>query len=395
MSDLEIPEGTGPSSRTLRRAGLVAAVAALAIVAVGVTTRLQATNGLKATSAEAAEPTVAVIRPSPASTGDGLVLPGQVQAYNSAAIFARTNGYVRSWQADIGQRVGAGQTLAVLDAPELDQQLASARADYQTALANQRLAGTTARRWKEMLAQDAVSQQEADEKSGDLAAKSALANAALANVRQLEAMHGFTRLAAPFAGVVTSRSAQIGALVVANNAAAQPLFTVSDIHRMRIYVQVPQSYAAQIHDGLAAKLTLPEFPDRTFDAVLVRSSGAVDPRSGAQLVELQADNPQGVLMPGAFTHVRFAMSGAANGFSLPGSAILYGSDGASVVVVGADGRVKIRPVTIARDLGKSVIVSVGVSPGDRIVDTPPDSIQTGDGVKIAPAQGPDGGKAAS
>ncbi|MBC2666086.1 efflux RND transporter periplasmic adaptor subunit [Novosphingobium flavum] len=383
MPDLEIPESTGPSARTLKRTGLVVAVAALGVVAFGVASRLQATGALEASAADAGVTTVSVVHPAKPGDSDGLVLPGQVQAFNSAAIFARTNGYVRSWQADIGQRVAAGQTLAVLDAPELDQQLASARADYQTALANQRLAATTATRWKSMLGQDAVSQQEADEKAGDYAAKTALANAALANVRQLAAMHGFTHLSAPFAGVVTSRSAQIGALVVANNAAALPLFTVSDVHRMRIYVQVPQSYAAQVRGRLSATLTLPEYPGRSFNAVLIRSSGAVDPKSGAQLVELQADNPDGALMPGAFAQVHFAIPGAAGGLAIPGSAILTGDKGSSVVVVGSDGRVTIRPVTIARDLGATVVVAGGLSPTDNVVDTPPDSIQSGDRVKVA------------
>jgi RND family efflux transporter MFP subunit len=311
------------------------------------------------------------------------VLPGNVQAYNSAAIYARTNGYVRRWLADIGDNVKAGQPLAILDAPEIDQQLARAQADYQTAMANQRLAETTAKRWSSMLEKDAVSRQESDEKLGDLAARSALSNAALANVKQLRALQGFTRLSAPFAGVVTSRSAQIGSLVFAGNAAAQPLFTVSDVHRMRIYVRVPQAYSSALHAGLGATLSLPEYPGRSFAATLTRSAGAVDAQSGAVLVQLEADNPDGALKPGAFSQVSFKLdAGQGNGVSLPGSAILYSNDGPTVAIVDAKGRVTVNKVTISRDEGAQVLISAGVTPSDRIIDTPPDAIRTGDMVRV-------------
>ncbi|VWX51337.1 efflux RND transporter periplasmic adaptor subunit [Novosphingobium sp. 9U] len=398
MSDQHSPEidtststGTsdGPDSRTLKRVGIGATVVALVVVGVGITSRINATNQLEAVSQEAAIPTVAVVTPTANQGGDGLVLPGNVQAYNSAAINARTTGYVRKWLADIGDRVQAGQTLAILDAPELDQRLASARADYQTALANRQLAATTSRRWQSMLAEDAVSRQEADEKAGDLAAKNALANAALANVRELNALRGFTQLKAPFAGIVTSRSAQIGALVVAGNIATQPLFTISDVHRVRIFVRVPQVYSSQVHPGMEARLSLPEFPDREVTATLTRSADAVDATSGAMLVELQADNPDGALKPGAYTHVRFAFQGAASGMRLPGSAVIYGGSGPTVAVVGAGNRVTLRPVKIARDEGKTVLVSVGLRAGEKIIDSPPDSIRTGDRVQIAPPAKPD------
>lgn len=383
-------EDTGPDSGTLKKVGIGAAVIALAVVAFGVATRISATNDLQTVAEQASTPTVSVVSPTAAQGGDGLVLPGNVQAYNSAAINARTNGYVRRWLADIGDRVQAGQTLAILDAPEIDQRLAQAKADYQTALANQRLAATTSKRWNAMLAQDAVSQQEADEKAGDLAAKTALANAALASVRELNALHGFTRLAAPFSGVVTSRSAQVGALVVAGNAASQPLFTVSDVHRMRIYVRVPQVYSSQIHAGMKASLSLPEFAGREFEASLTRSANSVDAQSGAMLVELQADNSDGALKPGAFAHVRFAIEGTAGGLRLPGSTILAAEEGPSVALVGSDGKVTLRRVTIARDEGKTVLVSVGLKPGDKVIDSPPDSIRTGDRVRVAAPEGKGG-----
>ncbi|WP_272800433.1 efflux RND transporter periplasmic adaptor subunit [Sphingobium sp. AntQ-1] len=374
---------SGPDSRMLKRVGIGAGVIALAVVAIGATTRIGATNDLRDTAQKAAIPSVAIVSPQSDAKGGALVLPGNVQAYNSAAIYARTNGYVSRWLADIGDNVRAGQSLAVLDAPEIDQQLAAAQADYQTALAQQRLADTTAKRWAVMLAKDAVSKQESDEKNGDLAARSAVTNAALANVKRLRALQGFTRLAAPFDGVVTSRSAQIGALVVAGNAASQPLFTVSDIHRMRIYVRVPQGYSSQVKVGMPAILTLPEFPGRSFTATMTRSAGAVDAQSGAVLVELQAANPDRALKPGAFAQVRFDVGqGSGNGLSLPGSAILYGNDGPTVAVVGRDSRVTVRPISIARDEGATVLVASGIRPGERVIDSPPDSIQSGDKVSV-------------
>ncbi|UZW57951.1 efflux RND transporter periplasmic adaptor subunit (plasmid) [Sphingobium sp. JS3065] len=373
----------GPDNRTLKRAGIGAGIVALLIVGVGVATRIHATSDLKETVMRDAIPTVAVVLPQRGDKSGALILPGNVQAYNSAAIYARTNGYVRRWLADIGDNVRAGQPLAILDAPDLDQQLAAAQADYQTALANQRLAGTTATRWRAMLEKDAVSRQEADEKAGDLAAKSALSNAALANVKRLRALQGFTRLTAPFDGVVTSRSAQIGALVVAGNAASQPLFTVSDVHRMRIYVRVPQLYSAQLKTGMPATLSLPEYPGRSFTATLTSSAGAVDAQSGAVLVQLQADNPDRALKPGAFAQVRFNVGGGGgDALTLPGSAILYGNDGPTVAVVDGRGKVALQPVTIARDEGARVVISNGLRMGDRVIDTPPDAIQAGDRVHV-------------
>ncbi|MGK2286489.1 efflux RND transporter periplasmic adaptor subunit [Pedomonas sp. V897] len=382
---VDAPPAAKANSRTLKRYGIAAAVVALGIVAIGTASRLQATNHLREVAAEAAIPVVAVVTPETDIKGNVLTLPGNVEAFNTAPIYARTNGYVRRWLVNIGDRVKAGQTLAVLDAPEIEQQLAQALADYQTAKANQQLAATTAERWRALVAEDAVSRQEADEKAGDLAAKTALAEAAQANVRRLQALHGFTQLVAPFDGVITSRSAQIGALVVAG-ASAEPLFTVSDTHRMRIYVRVPQNYSAQVKTGTSANLTLPEFPGRTFPAKVTRSAGAVDPQSGAVLVELQADNADGALKPGAFAQVQFDLDdGGTQGLRLPGSTVLYSINGPVVAVVDDKGKVTIKPVTIARDEGRTVIVSAGVEPTDRVIDSPPDAIQSGDEVKVQAA----------
>jgi RND family efflux transporter MFP subunit len=364
--------------RRLKRIGIAVVLIALAVAIIGIGSRYLTTHRLATEGEKSAVPTVDYIRPAAGAVTSGVTLPGNVQAWNSAAIYARTNGYLRKWLADIGDKVSEGQPLAILDAPDLDQQLAQARADYQTALAQQALAGTTAQRWATMLKADAVSAQESDEKAGDFKAKTAVANASLANVKRLQALQGFTRLTAPFAGTVTSRSAEIGALVVSGTSAAQPLFTVSDVHRMRIYVRVPQGYSSQIGPGIHATMTLPEYPGRQFDAVLVRSAGAVDNASGAVLVELQTENPDGALKPGAFAQVNFPIRSAAGTVRIPSSALIFGDQGMTVAIVDRQGKVAIKQVVIARDLGKQLEISSGLSPQDHVINTPPDAIQTGD-----------------
>ena len=379
---------------SLKKIGIAAGLIALLIVVWGVFSRWQDDRALAKWTNDQSTPTVAVIRPTVVAGGEGLTLPGNLQAYNSAPIFARTNGYVRRWFVDIGDTVRAGQLLAVLDAPEVDQQLAAARADLQTARANQALAQSTATRWSSLLDKDAVSKQETDEKLGDFKAKTAAANAAAADVARLSATQGFTRLVAPFAGVVTSRTTQIGQLVTAGSTGSPPLFTVSDISRIRVYVRVPQGYSGQIHVGMHAKLELPEFPGRVFDAVLTRTAEAVDPTSGTVLVELQAANSDRALKPGAYAQVTFPMKGAAGTVQLPASALIVGQKGTQVALVGPGGTAQLRTVTVGRDNGNLVEISAGLKPQDAVIDSPPDSLQAGDPVRIAQAKaGPaDAGK---
>ena len=372
--------------RSLRTFGIVAAVVAIGVVGAGIASRSRSEHKLAGWTATQSTPTVTVIRPKAATTSAALTLPANLQALNSAPIFARTSGYVRKWYVDIGDPVRAGETLAVLDAPEVDQQLAAARADLETARANQQLAASTAARWRNMLAKDAVSKQETDEKIGDLAAKTALGNAARANVARLRFTQGFTRLVAPFSGIVTSRSTQIGALVTAGTTASVPLFTVSDVSRMRVFVRVPQSYSAQVHPGMHVTLTLPEYPGRRFDAMLARTAGAVDPGSGTVLVELQAANPDHALKPGAYAQASFPVQGTGSAVTLPASALIIGEHGTQVATVGPDGKAHLKTVTIGVDQGATVQVSAGLSANDRVIDSPPDSLQNGDAVQ-AQAQG--------
>jgi RND family efflux transporter MFP subunit len=374
-------------SGSLKRIGLIASVVAIGVVAFGIYSRAHSEHQLAGWTADQALPTVTLLHPKPVAAGGQLVLPAALQALNSAPIYARTSGYVRKWFVDIGQSVRAGETLAVLDAPEIDQQLAAAQADLQTARANQSLASTTATRWQAMLAKDAVSKQETDEKLGDLAAKTAVVNAARANVARLHFTQGFTRLTAPFAGVVTTRATEVGQLVNAGAAGSTPLFTVADVRRIRALVKVPQAYSAQVHPGMHVALALPEYPGRAFDATFTRSAGAVDPTSGTVLVELQADNGDRALKPGAYAQARFPLPGESGAVSLPASALIVGEKGTQVALLGADGHAHLRTIEIARDQGDTVEIRTGLSAGDRVIDNPPDSLQDGDAVQVAKGAG--------
>jgi len=379
-----MPEG---DNRSLKRIGVVAGVIAVGVVAVGIAARSHSQHQLATWTKDQTVPTVSVIAPKMATGSGDLTLPATLQAVNSAPIYARTSGYVRKWFVDIGDPVRQGQVLAILDAPEVDQQLAAARADLQTARANQQLAASTAARWQNMLAKDAVSKQETDEKVGDLAAKTAVTNAASANVSRIRFQQGFTRLIAPFSGVVTSRSTDIGALVVSGNAAATPLFTVADVNRIRVFVKVPQAYSSQVHPGMHVSLVVPEYPGRSFDAVMTRSADAVDPGSGTVLIQLEAANGDHALKPGAYAQASFPLASGAGSLSLPSSALIIGQNGTQVALLGADGKAHLRTITIGHDLGNTVQISAGLNASDRVIDNPPDSLQSGDPVQTAKASG--------
>ncbi len=388
MHDVSPPqyEAEPVARSTVKRVVLIGAIVLLLIAAWGILSRRHSEHQLAQWTDQQAVPTVEVAHPRPTEGTSALTLPGNVQAYNSAAVFARTSGYVRKWYVDIGSKVKTGQVLAVIDAPEVEQQLAQANADLQTARANQALSQTTATRWVALQKQDAVSQQETDEKTGDLAAKKALTNASLANVRRLEALIGFTRIISPFAGTVTSRATQVGQLVSAGNATAQPLFTVSDIGHMRIYVRVPQLYTAEVTAGMHVPVTLPEYPGRNFDTTLTRTAQAVDQASGTELVELQAPNPDGALKPGAYAQAHFPIAGAAHSVTIPAGALVFRGDGTSVAVIDRAGKVTLKPVVIGVDRGKTLEISHGLGVADLVIQSPPDSIQSGDTVKATMAR---------
>jgi multidrug efflux system membrane fusion protein len=369
----------------LKPAAIAGVCLAAVVVGAGLLTRGMAGQQLKSWTDAEAIPTVSIIRPEGDLAAQNLVLPGQVQAFYSATIRARVDGYLKRWYDDIGAKVAAGTLLADIDTPELDQQLLQAKADLATAVANQRLAQTTAKRWNSLLAQDAVSRQEAEEKNGDLAAKTALVTAAQDNVQRLQALEGFKRIVAPFAGVVTARNTDIGALINTGNPSDPGLFTVADVHKLRIYVSIPQDEAAQIHAGETVALTAPEYPGRTFQATLVSTSGAIGAQSGALLAEAQIDNTDGALKPGDYVQVTFNLPGQAGVVRVPAGALMFRHEGMAVAVVGPQGHVIIRPVTIARDLGTTVEIATGLSPGDAVIANPPDSIVNGEVVRVVGA----------
>ena len=350
--------------RRLKTIGVAALCVAAAVVALGVIDRVRADQSLKTWTSAQAIPTVKVISLAGGEGAGALILPGDVQAFNTAPIHARVPGYLKCWYADIGTLVKAGQVLAEIDTPELDQQLAQAKADLATAVANQHLAATTAQRWTGLLAQDAVSRQDADTKNGDLAAKTALVDSARANVDRLQALASFKRITAPFDGVVTTRSTDIGALISVGGPADTPLFTVADEKRLRIYVHVPQSYSADIKPGMTAQFTVPEYPGRSFTANLAASADAITPQSGTLLIQLQIDNADRVLKPGDYAQVHFTLPASAGAIQAPASALMFRDAGMAVAVVGPDGRVAIKPITIARDLGTKVEISSGLTAAD-------------------------------
>jgi RND family efflux transporter MFP subunit len=383
--DATTPVVAHVSSRRLRLSAMIAGGVAVIVVVAGLVSRVSADQSMKSWTSQQAIPTLSLAKIEGGGQRE-LALPGDVQAFNTAPIHARVSGYLHRWYVDIGAPVKAGQVLADVDTPDLDQQVLQARADLATAQANQSLAATTAKRWQGLVAADAVSKQEAEEKTGDLAAKTALVNSSKANLDRLLALEGFKKITAPFDGVVTTRSTDIGALISATGGPGDPaLFTVADQRKLRVYVRIPQNYSALLHKGLVADLTVPEYPGQTFQASVANSAQAVGAQTGAELVELALDNSSGRIKSGDYATVTFRLANPVTTTRIPVTAIQYRHNGPVVAVVGADNHVKIRPVLISRDLGSTVEIGSGLAANDRVVDNPPESLVDGDLVRIAGA----------
>lgn len=375
-----------PEPRTLRRLGALMAVAMIGSAAWGISSRLHAASDLRAATEAASIPTVAVTTPSATPASMGLVLPGTVSPYVDAPIYARINGYLKTWFVDIGAKVKRGQVLAEIDAPEVTQQLRQAEADMATAKANQAIAASTAKRWQTLLATDSVTRQETDEKVADAKAKDAIVASAQANVSRLRETLAFAKVTAPFDGIISARKTDVGALINAGSGQGVELFHMVDRSILRVYVQVPQTYAAVVKPGQTAELKFVEFPGRTFPAKLTRTADAIDPASRTLLVELQVDNSKGELFTGGYTEVHFTLPSPSSVFRLPVNVLLFRGDGVKVAKLGADGKAHIAPVTIARDLGREVEISTGLSPDDKIILSPPDSLVEGEEVRVATGQ---------
>jgi RND family efflux transporter MFP subunit len=382
-SDATMQPSQALSKRGLRLTGIVVAIVLAAVVVMGLVTRATQANSLKTWTQEQAVPTVSIVAPEPGKAGPVLDLPGQLQAYTRAPIYAQVSGYLKEWKTDIGTPVKAGQLLGEISTPELDQQLQQARADLASAKASADLAGVTAKRWQAMLGSDSVAQQDVDQRTADYTAKLAQMKAAQANVDRLQAAKAFARIVAPFDGVVTARDTDVGALINAGGGTGPELFVVSDIHKLRVYVQVPQRYGPSIRPGSAAVLTVPEYPERQFHAQVVATSNAVNTTSGTTLVQLQVDNANNQLMPGAFAHVRFNLPLDSTALRVPASTLIFDNAGLRVATVGEGDKVAFKRVSILFDYGKTVEIGAGLSAGDRVIDSPPDGIKDGDAVKIA------------
>ena len=375
-----------PSRRPLRVAGVIGLLIAIGIVAAGLTLRAVDARKLKTWTDAQSVQTVNLIKPIRDTSGPSLQLPGRLEAYTRATIFAQVSGYLKRWNVDIGTRVKAGQLLAEIETPELDQQLVQARADLQSAQANALVAGTTAKRWEALRGTDSVAQQDVDQRTADYTARAATAAAARANVDRLVATKAFARIVAPFDGVVTARDTDVGALVNAGaGGVGQELFEVSDVKQLRVYVQVPQNYSPAIHDGTNATLTVPEYPDQQFTARVVAAAGSVNSSSGTTLVQLLVDNANGKLLPGGFASLKFNLPVSADSIRVPASALVFDSRGTVVATLGPNNQVVFKPVKISRDFGDSVEIGAGLAATDRVIDTPPDGLADGDHVQIATA----------
>ncbi|HEX4506229.1 MAG TPA: efflux RND transporter periplasmic adaptor subunit [Alphaproteobacteria bacterium] len=371
------------SLRRLKRIGLIAATAAITVAALGIGTRMMDETSLAKTTKAEATPTVAIVMPKRGTKDQALTLPGDIQAYYEASIYARVSGYLKEWKEDIGAHVKAGQLLAEIDTPDVDQQLNQAKADLVAAQSSASLADVTSKRWQVLVKKDAVSQQDADEKASDAQSKHAAVLAAEANVQRLVAMEDFKRIVAPFDGIVTARETDVGALINAGSGQGPELFKVADVHKMRIYVRVPQALSGDIAVGETAELNLPQHPNRPIQATVATSSHAINQASRTLLVELQADNPNGNLQPGTYAEVHFKLPDSPDTLRLPTSALLFREDGLRVATVGPGDRIALKPVTIGRDLGTEVEIASGLAPTDRVVNSPSDSIAQGDIVRPA------------
>ncbi|MGO4209476.1 efflux RND transporter periplasmic adaptor subunit [Terriglobus sp. 2YAB30_2] len=372
----------------------MAAVALVAAVAWGIHDRVHAESELKEETRISAIQTVHVVHASGAGGKDGqeLILPGNAQAYTDTPIYARTGGYLRKWYADIGQHVKQGQLLAQIETPELDQQLQAAEADLKQAQANLDLAKTTNDRWQALVSKRAVSKQEADQAQSTLEARRSLMAASEANVRRLQQLQSFERVTAPFDGTITARNTDVGALITAAGGgsgatgSAQELFHLAAVGKLRVYVAVPEIYSSEIQDGMKVELTQDATPDQKFTGTVVRNSNAIDQSSRTLNVEVDVDNPQGKLMPGAYVFAHFRLVGKAHAVTLPSNALLFRSEGLRVGIV-RDNHVQLVPIRIGRDFGSTVEITSGLNGDDAVILDPSDSLENGMEVKVAQTKG--------
>ncbi len=366
--------------------GLVLMVAAAGVAFWGLQTRARALDVATRETREMAVPTVSLVAPERGAPAQEIVLPGTIQPFTDAPIFARTTGYLKRRTVDIGAHVRAGQLLAEIDTPEIDQQLQQARADLATAEANLQLARTTAARYRDLIRSDSVSQQDLDNANGNEAARRAAGESARANMKRLEQLQAFRRIEAPFDGVITARNTEVGALIDSGGTARE-LFHIAAMKRLRVFVSVPELYSRVARPGLSADLALNEFPGRRFTATLVRTANAIDLPSRTLLTEFDVDNRRGELLPGSYAEVHLKLPSAGDAYRLPISALMFRAEGLRVAVLKDPAHVALVPVTLGRDFGSSVEVIAGLTGGEQVIDNPPDSLETGQQVRVNASNG--------
>jgi len=373
---------------------LLAAVIAALLVVSGILPRIQARTALRHETMQMAIPAVAVVQPKHSSPAQEIVLPANVQAFADAPIYARTNGYLMRWYVDIGGRVKAGQLLAEIDTPEINQQLRQARADLATSRANLDLSKITSDRYSDLLKTDSVSKQEADNAVGDYAAKQATVQSAQANVKRLEELQSFQKIYAPFSGVITARNTDVGALIDSGSSGGprSELFHIAQPDKLRVYISVPEIYSQAAKPGLTADLMLKEFPGRPFEGKLVRTANAIDPTSRTLLVEIAVNNPTGQLLTGAYAEVHLKIPTAASSVILPVNTLLFRSEGLRVATVGDGQHVDLKPITLGHDFGSEVEVIAGLNGSENVIVNPPDSVVSGQIVRIAQPSSDQGGQ---
>jgi membrane fusion protein (multidrug efflux system) len=384
-----MPTETRPpgSRRKLGIFGMLAGIALIVVVITGIRSREEASAKLRQWTDDQAVPTVAVALPDAKVSNPTLDLPGRLEAYYRAPIFARVSGYLKSWSADIGARVKAGQVIAEIEAPDLDQQLLQARADLASQEASAKLSEATLTRRKTLIASNFVSMQEIDERTADLSNKLASVKAGQANVERLEALAGYKKISVPFDGVVTARDTDVGALINAGGGSGPAMFVVSDISKLRVYVNVPQTYVPAIKIGAKAVISMPEYPNRTFLATVEASSQSVDVASGTTRMQLGLDNTKGELMPGGYANVKLSLQRDSVPLNIPSSALIFNQNGLRVATIGPDDKVLFKTVTISRDLGRTIELASGITAEDRIITAPPDGLADGDQVRVSGGKG--------
>jgi RND family efflux transporter MFP subunit len=372
-----------------RRSWIVLAVS-LIIVAVllvsGIWSRVRAGRTLSAETAQAAVPAVSVVSPKQTAPAQEIILPGNVQPFISSPVYARTNGYLRKWYFDIGAHVKKGQLLAVIETPEVDQQLEQSLSNLNTAKANLALAEITKNRYQGLLKTNAVAQQDVDNAVGTYNANKAIVDANQANVKQLQAMQSFEKIYAPFDGVITARNTDIGDLINSGNSSnvKTDLFQIAQPGTLRVYVNVPEEYSQGVKAGMTADLSLAEFPGRKFQGKLVRTADAINVTTRTLLVEIDVDNPTGTLLTGSYAEVHLAVPTQSSTFLLPVNTLLFRSEGLRVGIV-KDGKVVLTAVTPGHDFGNQIEIVAGLKPNDQVIVNPPDSIVDGQAVQIVQA----------